>query len=959
MATPMTAVLERVVQSVSARAQDSAPSDRELLLRFAENDDQSAFAVLVQRHSGMVLGVCRRSLATHQDAEDACQATFLVLARKAATGCWSQSLANWLYVTARQIAANARLAAQRRTRRESRAALPEAVQPAESIKGGELLTELDEELDRLHPRYREPLVLCYLQGLTRDEVAVRLGIPAGTVKTRLERGRQRLHDALTRRGFALGTGLLPLSVVSPTRAALSQLTKGILATVAGSPPEPVAELARGVIMNTLMHRLFRVTLAAVAITWLGIGVWAAWPAAGGQSPAKEQPAKAAASTVQPNTAAREEGRTISGRVVDSAGKPVTKAVIVLAEWKTGEKTTMQELATTDDAGAFRCVVSPGRDNGGDYRQLVARARGHAADWVTMKDIDSSQPVVLRLGKASTPVRGRVLTLEGKPVPDATVRICFVQAPDGKNSLQEMYRTWAVSPYQGAQLLRKRLSHPAAAGLLQTLKTDREGRFEIAGVGDGRVLSLEISAEGLETVIARVAVDSAFDPRAIRFDPSKVNPFTPSPQTGPPLYGPTFDHTARPCRVIQGCVIDQKSKKPLAGVGVTGRTRGWWELSVFARTDAAGRYRLTGLPNAQCELTFGTATSAPYLWLAKTLGPTAGLEPATVDLALLRGTVVTGRVTDKKTGKPIKGGISYATLSGNKHVRDLPGKDIHDMGSMSYHLDAEGRFRFIAPPGLGIITVQAASLDGREKPYPRARIHADDRTKPYLQSLPGLGEIFLTTRGAQRPLSGSHAYRVIEPVVGTESVTVDFQLDAGKTVAGKVVGPDGQPCTGVTITGLIGAFESPANLSGDTFTVRALLAEDVRNVAAVHVGKKLGGTVEVHGNAKEPPILRLAGWGTITGRIVDEEGTPVAGARVLLYFNNRSAAGLQQYLTNGKLAATDTAGRFQIDVPFAGVAFNLSFSHKGKFLNAAKSVLSITVKSGETKRLGDVVVKEAE
>src|SRR3984957_4532129 len=219
----MTAVLEQAIRTVSARVEESALGDRELLLRFAEQDDQSAFAVLVRRYTGMVLGVCRRSLANVQDAEDACQATFLVLARKARAGGWRQSVANWLYTTARRIASNARLAAQRRVRRENRAALREEVHPAEQMTGRELLAALEEELDRLHARYREPLVLCYLEGLTRDEVAVRLDIPPGTVKTHLERGRKRLNEALTRRGFTLSAGLLALAVASPVRAASSRL----------------------------------------------------------------------------------------------------------------------------------------------------------------------------------------------------------------------------------------------------------------------------------------------------------------------------------------------------------------------------------------------------------------------------------------------------------------------------------------------------------------------------------------------------------------------------------------------------------------------------------------------------------------------------------------------------------------------------------------------------------------
>jgi hypothetical protein len=413
-------------------------------------------------------------------------------------------------------------------------------------------------------------------------------------------------------------------------------------------------------------------------------------------------------------------------------------------------------------------------------------------------------------------------------------------------------------------------------------------------------------------------------------------------------------------VIQGRVIDQKTKHPLPDVNVRGEVEeGWWELVIHTRTDAAGRFRLTGLPNAVCELTFGKSKPSPYLMLGKSVQPTPGLAPAAVEMALVRGTLLTGRVTDRTTGKPIKGKIGYATLSENKHVRDLPGKDIHDMGTMSYDLDADGRFRFVAPPGMGIITVKAASYSEKEKPYPQARIHAGDRMKPSFRSDPELGEIFLTTGGAQRPIWEFHAYRVIEPAVGIESLNADFQLDPGKTVAGKVVGPDGQPFSGVTIAGLTGVFDKAATLSGSAFTVQALLDDDARTVGAVHADKKLAGTTVVRGNAKEPPILRLAGWGTITGRLVDEDGAAVAGARVQLYFNNLAAAELHRHLTDDKPIATDAAGRFRIDVPFVGVEFDLPLTYKGKFLRPSRPLRGETVKAGETKALGDLVVKEEE
>ena len=212
MAKRAAGMLAKAVRATAAEL--AALSDRELLGRFAADGDQAAFAAVVRRHTGMVFGVCRRLLHSAADAEDATQAVFLVLAKKAKGTRWQASVANWLYTTARKVAHNARLAATRRTKREGAAAVPESVAPFDAMTGRELVAALDEELDKLSPRYREPLVLCYLEGLTRDEAAARLGVPEPTLKSQLERGRKRLADALTARGCALGVALLASATTS-------------------------------------------------------------------------------------------------------------------------------------------------------------------------------------------------------------------------------------------------------------------------------------------------------------------------------------------------------------------------------------------------------------------------------------------------------------------------------------------------------------------------------------------------------------------------------------------------------------------------------------------------------------------------------------------------------------------------------------------------------------------------
>ena len=204
--------IARVARALAA--DPAALSDRDLLARFVADGDQAAFAAVAARHTGMVLGVCRRALPRAADAEDACQAVFLLLAEKAGRIRWQGSVAGWLYTVARRVARNARVSAERRARRESRAAVPEAVAPVDAMTGRELAAILDEELGRLPPRYRDPLVLCCLEGLTQDEAAGRLGVGVETLRSQLKRGRKKLADALSARGCDLGIALLAVTARS-------------------------------------------------------------------------------------------------------------------------------------------------------------------------------------------------------------------------------------------------------------------------------------------------------------------------------------------------------------------------------------------------------------------------------------------------------------------------------------------------------------------------------------------------------------------------------------------------------------------------------------------------------------------------------------------------------------------------------------------------------------------------
>jgi RNA polymerase sigma factor (sigma-70 family) len=251
--------------------------DRDLLGRLTSGPDDGAFAELVRRHGPLVLGVCRRVLGHEQDAEDAFQATFLVLVRKAGSVRNGRCLGAWLYGVARHVAVRLRDKDRRRQRHE-RAAARRAAGPAESDPG-EWRAVLDEELQRLPDRYRSPVVACHLQGRTQEETAREMGWSLSTLRRRLDRGRELLRARLTGRGVTLPAGVLTLAgftaTVSPaladaTRRAAAAFTQGERATVP-------AVLAQGVL--AMMARA-KLKLVAGAVFALG-GLVAVWQAAPG------------------------------------------------------------------------------------------------------------------------------------------------------------------------------------------------------------------------------------------------------------------------------------------------------------------------------------------------------------------------------------------------------------------------------------------------------------------------------------------------------------------------------------------------------------------------------------------------------------------------------------------------------------------------------------------------------
>ncbi len=285
------------------------PADAELLDRFARANDEDAFATLVARHGPMVHGVCRRALRDAGAAEDVAQAAFLVLARKAKSIRRPESLPAWLHRTARLLSLKYRQADARRRKRETQSLLlapaRTSTDPLDELTVRELLEIFDEELQRLLERYRVPLILCCLEGRSQEEAARQLGWSTGSVKGRLERGRERLHDQLVRRGLSLSAALVSLEAVrGGTSAAdfVSATTRAALLFASGTGGMDggvtleVAAMAEEGIRSTAMSRVMIALSLLLAVGMVGAGVMAATylkstekPLVAEQTAAPEQP----------------------------------------------------------------------------------------------------------------------------------------------------------------------------------------------------------------------------------------------------------------------------------------------------------------------------------------------------------------------------------------------------------------------------------------------------------------------------------------------------------------------------------------------------------------------------------------------------------------------------------------------------------------------------------------------
>jgi RNA polymerase sigma factor (sigma-70 family) len=855
MANVASASLARQLGSLFEGGSAAGLSDRQLIERFAASRDEAAFAALVDRHGPLVLGVCRQLLGNGHDAEDAFQAVFLVLARKAGSLREPELLGNWLYGVALRTARKARLRLARRRQTEEEGAVrrPEAA-PAAPAEGALLDREQSEalhgEIDRLPGAFRAPLVLCYFEGLTLDEAAHRLRWPVGTLRSRLARARDKLRTGLARRGFvlpaaALGAALVPRSASASVPPLLcSSTTRAAIRFAAGhavgggASSAPAAALAQEVARTMIVHKLRAAALSFCLLATIATVVGSLIPALDALAGSREGPpiAQEARREPRPPDSSPAPGRMlVVGRVLDPEGKPVPDAsVMVYGAPRQGGDVLRSALggpailgrAAGDASGRFRLEMP--RISSATHHEVgvTTLAPGHGVGWAAL-DADAERPEVAIALRPEQIIEGRLFDINGRPAEGVRVAVLDMG-----------------TPRRGPEVLPSQVDGPGFDLGLQAddrpawprpATTGPDGRFTIRGVG--RDLRVILMAEAPRFARQMIVVDAD----------AVSKPITEAMQ---------------PAQVMTGRVTYADTGQPVPHTIVSiWAYRGGPAYASEFETDAEGYYRANPFATDRYAVSAGVPEGQPYLGAGTEIFPwPKGAIEHRVDLALKRGTILRGKVTEEGTGRPIAGaalGYAYRNSGGGVPATRARSK-------------ADGSYVLAVLPQPETLAVMGPTDDYVFRVMGRRMLD---------EGRPGGGRQY------------AHAFVACDLKPGTESREVDVTLRRGATVAARVVRPDGQPAREARVfTRLLLAPQPWATrmfwlgFHGDVRDGRCELhglpPDEEVPVFFLDPKDQVGAVASISaGAAKDGPIaVRLEPCGMAMARLVDPKGRPLAGYR---------------------------------------------------------------------------------
>jgi RNA polymerase sigma factor (sigma-70 family) len=933
-------------------------TDRQLIEQFTRARDaagEAAFAALVRRHGPMVLHICRQLLGNLQDAEDAFQAVFLVLARKAPSIGDPDLLANWLYGVALRTAKKARIRLARRRRNEefgsmrcrgSGSSIPiePAVEPAgQTILSREHAEILHYEINRLPQPFRLPIVLYYFEGLTLDEAAHRLRCPAGTVRSRLARACVKLRRGLTRRGVALsGAGLAAaLSSTSASASISSRLcditTQAAIHFAAGrAAPELAAALAQEVLRSMLLQNLKFIALTVLVLVSVATGAGYTKNALTMRNELVNSPAgqqlRSATKLNRPDRVPSPGRMFVAGRVLDPAGKPLEGVPVdIMGKPRAPQVSADQPRdyyillghGATDDHGSFRLEAS--RTSSGAFFEVFALAAspGFGFGWVLL-NADAEQPAAdIRLQPEQV-IRGKLVDVNGQPAVGVEVQLKDVF---GMPLAANRWNFMQTAPVEGLRAWPKPVT------------TDERGRFAFAGIGRGLHVSFDIRDARFARQSYEVQTDDRDGPKEVSL-------------------------ALHPATIIEGRTLAADTGQLIPNAVITvwasfgGTTRG---TRTKFRTDDRGRFKINPSAGDYFRLHVLPPEGQPYLATQDEFAWPKGAIRKEIDLKLPRGVLIQGNVIEEGTGRPVSGAS----------VQFFPTKESElDLGGFQAIVASreDGSFRVAVPPGKGHLMVLAPTLDYLPKEIGGAMLLGGGR--------PGGWRFY------------AHDIIAYEVKASEMSHMLTAALKPGKTVRGRVVGPKGQAVNDAVIltrqqvdpTNLVWLCYSFIHAYDGRFELHGFDPENPAPVYFLDVDHQWGAAIELSGKqAGEELTVRLQPCGHAKARFVDPNGKPLAKLGLEMYFQvvmtpgpNRGfmdrgepLAADAAYLPsvdpkhyNRQRFATDAEGRVTMPTLIPGAPYRLSdwstINVQAKGYQLRKQ---FTVKPGETIELGDIVVEK--
>ena len=925
-------------------------TDRQLLVRFNSQHGfarEAAFSALVTRHGPMVLDVCRQLLGDRHHAEDAFQAVFLVLARKAGSIRDPELLGNWLYGVSLRIARKAKgqLVRQRKNEESDnviRADSGPEVPPADArLIAREAAEALHEEIDRLPRSFRLPIVLCYFEGLTLDEAARRLSWPNGTVRSRLARGRGKLRAGLTRRGVvlpaaALSVALHPDPPLAQLSLSLCQTTLraamqfAVDKTAGGAVSAAAAVLAREVLRSMLMKSVKFTILNLIMFTTFVTG---AGYVAQSQAASKGKPGVSAAAVVQPTRPAPTPERMIvTGRVLDPDGKPVRGAFIDIVgrprkPWVgSAQDRSDHELlgqGESDADGRFRFEAAQGASDRYFEVYALAAAPGLALGWAEL-NADAAQPAAdLRL-KLPQKIQGKLVEPGGKPAAGVELRVWSIGRPTKTGWFDGVNMGNSVSP-QGMRTWPR------------PVVTDDQGRFTLEGIGRDLQVRLGCRDPRFAPDSFRVQTDDRDGPKEVTFTLNSSTTIA-----------------GRTLAVDTGLPLAQSLVELASGPSELGLGRG-----PSLRADQEGRFTARVSPGRYYQIKAFPPEGQPYVVTQMMLEQTKDAVSERADVRVLRGVVIRGKVLAQGSNRPLSGAsVQYIASRRRDHVLD---------GWQAVVASKEdGSFQIALPPGKGHLFVYGPTSD-------------------YVLDVIGSRMIYSGKPGGERYYA--HAIIPYEVNAGDAPHQINAVLRPGASLKGRLVGPEGQTVEDAQIIGLLHFNYFHLNWRGDLtrhardgrFEIHGLDPEKPTRISFLDDSHQWGATVNLsHKHFNEPVEIRLEPCGQARGRFVGPEGKPVVNIFPYLELlgsqgpdkSDRRPESQEQLAADGAYLPnldrshywhgpfTGSDGRIVLPDLIPGAWYRIGDPSMMNVPNKGVQVRKeFSVKAGETIDLGDILIEK--